>query len=76
MVTGQRLFDEAHHDRRRIYGSHVELVEKVADILDLPNKELVRSSSYTLCWRGVWSLASFKYLKRVLDVHDQVLSRE
>lgn len=74
VVSGQRPLDELHREKRNKYGNHDELVEKVAETLGLPCKESIHSTSCTLSWRGVWSLASHRELKRFVGLDEGVLA--
>ncbi|KAJ8706459.1 hypothetical protein PYW07_012537 [Mythimna separata] len=74
VISGQRDLDGLHREKRNKYGNHDELVEKVAGILGLPCKGSVHSTSCTLSWRGVWSLASYRELKRFVGLDEGVLA--
>ncbi|CAG4941104.1 unnamed protein product [Parnassius apollo] len=73
VVSGQRPLDDAHREKRSKYGTHEELVEKVAGILGLPSKDCVHATSCTISWRGVWSHSSYKELKRLLGLKESLL---
>ncbi|CAG4985908.1 unnamed protein product [Parnassius apollo] len=73
VVSGQRPLNDAHLEKRSKYGTHEELVEKVAGILGLPNKDCVHATSCTISWRGVWSHFSYKELKRLLGLKESLL---
>jgi hypothetical protein len=68
VVSGRIPLNDAHYEKRKKYGNHVELVEKVAGILGLPGPECVRTTSCTISWRGVWSSKSVKDLKTLLGL--------
>lgn len=65
IVSGRQSLDGLHREKRYKYGTHVELVERVAEMLELTGPECVTSTSCTLSWRGVWSPASYKSLRHV-----------
>ncbi|CAG4978834.1 unnamed protein product [Parnassius apollo] len=52
--------------------THEELVEKVAGILGLPNKDCVHATSCTISWRGVWSHSSYKELKTLIGLKESL----
>lgn len=74
VVSGQRPLDDAHRDKRSKYGGHGELVEKVADRLGL-TKDRVDVTSCTVSWRGVWSLGSYREMKKLLGLKETVFER-
>lgn len=71
VVSGRIPLDDAHYEKRKKYGNHVELVERVAGLLGLPDKESVRTTSCTISWRGVWSSRSLKDLKTLLGLSNK-----
>lgn len=75
VVSGRQSLDDAHCAKRRKYGDHRELVEKVAGILGLPGPEFISATSCSISWRGVWSRGSYKEMKRLIGLPTECLER-
>lgn len=68
VVSGRRSLDDSHREKCAKYGSHEEVVSKVAGLLGLPNANAVTATSCTVSWRGVWSPRSHDELCSLLGL--------
>ncbi|CAK1550823.1 unnamed protein product [Leptosia nina] len=74
IVSGRKPLDDSHRDKCKKYGSHEQLVKKVAVLLNLPSSDSITTTSCTVSWRGVWSPRSHDELSSILGLDKRVLS--
>ncbi|CAF4948688.1 unnamed protein product [Pieris macdunnoughi] len=74
VVSGRRSLDDSHREKCAKYGSHEEVVSKVAGLLGLPNANAVTATSCTVSWRGIWSPRSHNELSSLLGIDKRSMS--